>query len=114
GQSRQVGSHAMRTRTRTSRRGFTLLEVLLASAIGLLILYSLYQAIDLHLRFAEAGRTVVEESTLARSVLSRISADIAPCVGLVDPSRYRGQQGSSTSSAQTTTDTTQQPQTGTI
>ena len=59
----------MRTRTRTSRRGFTLLEVLLASAIGLLILYSLYQAIDLHLRgMKEDGRKVPKAVSSAEFV----------------------------------------------
>src|SRR5436190_24364345 len=90
----------MRIRTRSARRGFTLLEVLLASSLGLLILYGLYLAIDLQLRFAESGRSAVEQATLARSLLSRISADVAPCVGLVDPSRYRNQQGGSTPSTQ--------------
>src|SRR5438105_831956 len=88
-------------RQRSSRRrpaaraAFTLLEVLLASAIGLLILYGVYLAINIQLRYAESGRAQVEQATLARSLVARISGDITPSVGQPDPSRYRpgGQAG---------------------
>jgi prepilin-type N-terminal cleavage/methylation domain-containing protein len=76
-----------------ARGGFTLLEILLASVIGGLILYGLYLAIDVQLRFADAGRNAVEQSTLARSLMARISSDVAPCVGLADPGRYTQARG---------------------
>lgn len=101
----------MRTRTTTIRAGFTLLEVLLASAIGLFILYGLYLSIDVNLRFAEQGRTVVQEATLARSLSARISADLAPCVGQPDPTRYK-QRNSTQPTTQPTTQPMTQPMSG--
>src|SRR5262245_42423783 len=113
----------MRTRQRHSiRRGFTLMEVLLASAIAGLVLYAVYTAIDTQMRFAAEGRAIVEEATLARSLMARISADVQPCVGLADPSRYKQQQNSSGSNqpgqsgqpaqGQPASNTTPQPMTG--
>ena len=71
------------------RGGFTFLEVILATAIGLLILVGVYQAIKTQLKVAESGRDAIERATLARSLMARISSDVAPCVGLPDPARYR-------------------------
>lgn len=107
------------SRRRSSRAGFTLLEVLLASAIGLLILGGVYLALNMQLRYAESGRAQVEQATLVRSLMARINADVAPSIGLADPSRYQqstsGQSGSSgtsggTGSASPSTTTT--PATG--
>ncbi len=84
----------------TRRPAFTLLEVTLASAIGLMIMYGLYLAISVQLKFAEAGRYAVEQATLARSLTARIANDITPSIGMPDPSRFRqssqgGQSGQS-------------------
>jgi prepilin-type N-terminal cleavage/methylation domain-containing protein len=76
-------------RTTLSRRGFTLLEVILALSVGVLLLGALYVAVDVQLRHARAGRNVVEQATLARSILARIDADIAATATLVDAERYR-------------------------
>jgi prepilin-type N-terminal cleavage/methylation domain-containing protein len=95
---------------RAARRGFTLLEVLLASAIAGTILYGLYLAIDVHLRFADAGRNTVEEATLARSLMARIASDVTPCVGQPDPGRFR--QTSTPAATSPTTPTTPTSGTG--
>src|SRR5207249_7423270 len=47
---------------RNRRRGFTLLEVLLAAAIGVLLLAALYIAMEVQLNHARAGREAVEHS----------------------------------------------------
>ncbi len=60
-----------------TRTGFTLLEVLLASAIAVMIMGALYVAVDMQLRTAQAGRDVVEKSTLARALFARMASDIA-------------------------------------
>ena len=49
-----------------SRPGYTLLEVLLASAIGVLLMGALYVAMDVQLRHAQAGRELIEQGTLVR------------------------------------------------
>src|SRR5262245_27568925 len=94
------------------RAAFTLLELVLALGIGLLILYALYLAISVQLRFAESGRAAVEQATLARSLTARIASDIAPSVGTPDPGRYHsssqsqsGASGSGTPTMGTTTPT---------
>jgi hypothetical protein len=63
-------------RLRPSRPAYTLLEVVLASAIGVLLMAGLYTALELTLRNAQAGRDKVEQATLARSLFTRISGDI--------------------------------------
>jgi prepilin-type N-terminal cleavage/methylation domain-containing protein len=80
------------------RGGYTLLEVLLALAISVLLLGGLYVAVDTQLRLAQSGREVVEQSTLARSLLSRMHTDIASSANLCDPARYRVQSSSSSGS----------------
>jgi prepilin-type N-terminal cleavage/methylation domain-containing protein len=62
--------------TRAPRPGFTLLEVLLSSAIGVLLMAALYAAMNLQIKHAQAGREVVERSLLVRSLFNRISNDI--------------------------------------
>jgi hypothetical protein len=84
----------MRLRTsHARRRAYTLLEVLLAAAIGVLLLGALYVALDIHLRHAQIGRDVVEQSTLARFLLARISSDITPSLGPPEPARFRASSG---------------------
>src|SRR5262249_12985381 len=56
------------TRDRAPRTGFTLLEMILALAIGLVLLGALYQFMNGQLFLAQAGRDVLEEGTLARAI----------------------------------------------
>jgi prepilin-type N-terminal cleavage/methylation domain-containing protein len=96
------------------RRGFTLLEVLLASAIALLLMAGLYVAMEVQLRQAQEARAVVDEATVVRSVVSRISSDLTPCLtpaggrmqsnstsggGAASAATGTGQGGSSSSSS---------------
>jgi hypothetical protein len=59
------------------RRAYTLLEVLLASAIGVMLLGALYVAFDVQLRQTRTGRALVESSEVARNLLIRIDNDVA-------------------------------------
>jgi uncharacterized membrane protein YgcG len=103
----------MRTRSiPTSRSAFTLLEMVLAAAVAVLLLAALYVAMDLQLRHAESAREVVTETTLARTLLNRIAADIAPDLATADPARYKtgggsggGASGGGSGSAATTGNT---------
>lgn len=83
-------------RTAPVRRGFTLLEVLLASAIGMFLLAGLYFAIESHLRLARAGRDVTEHAMLVRSLMTRLAADISSQVA---PQSNAGTGSSSSSSS---------------
>lgn len=59
------------------RSAYTLLEVLLALAIAALLMGALYVGVEVQMRYAQAGRERVDESTLARRLLRRIGADVA-------------------------------------
>src|ERR1700681_3422355 len=94
------------------RSAFTLIEVVIALAIGLLLLAALYVALDLQSRMAQIGRDTVQQSTLVRSLFTRVGTDITASLAPPDPSRFLsssssgsqgnssgGQNGSSTNQA---------------
>jgi hypothetical protein len=83
-------------KTMSARPAFTLLEMVLATSIAMLLLAALYVALDLQLSRASDARSVVEQNTLMRSVITVISNDVTPGVGTIDPGRYQ-QSGSSSS-----------------
>jgi hypothetical protein len=93
------------------RKAHTLLEVVLASSISVLLLGTLYVAVDTELRNAQDGREVVETSTLARSLLDRMSADILPELAPVAPTQSdpSSSNNSANSSGQSTTTTPSSP-----
>jgi prepilin-type N-terminal cleavage/methylation domain-containing protein len=67
------------------RSAYTLLELILALAIGLVILGALYATLSAHLSGVQSGREVVEDGTLARSVLTRFIQDVRSNLGARDP-----------------------------
>ena len=71
--------------TRQRRTGFTLLEMILALAIGLVLMSGLYLALTMQLNEAQSGRESIEEATLARSILTRMASDIVGNLGPYDP-----------------------------
>jgi hypothetical protein len=73
-------------RIRPGRTAFTLLEVLLAAAIGVLLMAGLYTALNLALSHAQAGRDKVEQSTIARSLFRRINSDVQTELAAYRPS----------------------------
>lgn len=83
------------------RSGYTLLEVMLAIAIGLLLVAALYVALDVQIRYMQAGRNAVAEGQLARGLLSRIGADIRMHMGKLPAS-----QSTTTTTTPTATNTT--------
>lgn len=62
------------------RRAFTLLELMLALGLTTVILLAVSMAIDLHLRAFDSRRRNLEESQLARAILSIIADDIRNAV----------------------------------
>lgn len=93
---------ARRTTLNNRRQAFTLLEVLLASAIALLLMGALYVAVDIQLKQAQAGREVIEEITLTRALLARISADVSATVGPLQSSPSTGATAGATTGTTTT------------
>ncbi len=67
------------------RPAFTLLEILVATAVSVLLMGALYMAISVQLRHAQIGRDLVEESLLARALLARIDTDIRLSLGAPAP-----------------------------
>ncbi len=93
----------MTFRTPRPRPAFTLLEVLLASAIAALLMAALYVGMDVQIRATQVGREAVDQSMVARSILARIAADVVSCVAPIGPTTAAG---SSSSAATGTTGTT--------
>src|SRR5262245_3497730 len=73
-------------RRQSDRRGYTLLEVLLASAIAVIMMAALYVAIQVQLQQMEEGRNLVERSSLARSLFQRMSNDLTSSLSPIVPS----------------------------
>jgi len=71
----------------TIRAGFTLLEVILASAIALLLMWGLYVGMDVQLRQTDEGRTIVNQADLARNLLTRMSAELSGCLTPITASK---------------------------
>jgi prepilin-type N-terminal cleavage/methylation domain-containing protein len=69
------------------RSGFTLLEVILASAIALLLMWGLYVGMDVQLRQTDEGRTIVNQADLARNLLTRMSAELSGCLTPITASK---------------------------
>lgn len=60
------------------------MEMMLALALGMLLLLALYLTLNTHFISAQASRDVVAETTLARNILNRIATDITDHLGAVD------------------------------
>lgn len=67
-------------KSKADRRGFTLLELMLALGLTTIILLAISMAVDLHLRSFDARRKQLEESQLARAILKMIADDIRSTV----------------------------------
>jgi hypothetical protein len=72
-------------RPQARRGGFTLLEVLLASALAIILMAALYVALDVQLRLAAAGRESIEQATLSRAIITRLEGDLSSGLGPVAP-----------------------------
>jgi prepilin-type N-terminal cleavage/methylation domain-containing protein len=66
----------MRATLRT-RRAFTLLEMLLALAIGVMLLTAVYFALDIYIQSTQAGRQQVDQAAISRAVVKKIQHDIS-------------------------------------
>jgi prepilin-type N-terminal cleavage/methylation domain-containing protein len=96
---------------RRARRGFTLLEVLLASLIAVLLLGALYFAMDLTLRQTQDTREAVEVDNLSRGVFNRMTIDLSCSLAPLPP-KSGGNANSATSTATGTESATASTTTG--
>ena len=62
--------------TRTRNQGFTVMEVLMASALSVVLISTVYLAIDLSWRYTSAGQEEVEQVLIARTLLTRFEKDL--------------------------------------
>lgn len=88
------------------RSGFSLLEMVLASAPGLMLLAALYMFLETQYITAQVGRDVGRRRARPSFIMTRISQDILSNLGAVDP-RVLPESGTTTNTAApTSTDTT--------
>lgn len=67
------------------RRGYTLLEILVASVIGLMLMAALYAAFSLVVSNTSVGRDLTAESNLSRGIINRVGIDLGSPVGMLPP-----------------------------
>ena len=61
-------------------RGFTLLEVVLATVLAATLLLGLWSLFSIYTRLFEAGKAKTETSQLARALLDQIAADLTSAI----------------------------------
>jgi hypothetical protein len=70
---------------RLPRRAYTMLEVILALAIGLVMFAGLYTALGIFQRGSTSGRNLLDQNNVARSVIDQLNTDVAAHLGTTDP-----------------------------
>ena len=69
----------------TRERGFTLLELLLASVIAAMLLGALYLAMNMTLEQTQASRDASDVEDLHRGVVNRMTIDLSATLGPLPP-----------------------------
>ena len=75
----------MTTALRRRRSGYTLLEVLVASVLGLMLMAALFAAFELVFKSTTGGRELTAEAELSRAVIAKLNQDIAVTIGVLPP-----------------------------
>ncbi len=88
------------------RSGFTLLELLLATLAGVMLLGGLYMAMNMTLQQTQSARDAAYTEDLTRGVFNRISLDLAGTLGPLAPKSGTPSPSSSTTTTVTVTATT--------
>jgi type II secretory pathway pseudopilin PulG len=97
----------MLRRPQTLRPAYTLLEILLASAIAVVLLAALYATLELTLVRMDASRNSIVSNDLGRAIFLRMSTDMTNTLGPLPPkSGGDGETGGTTASTPSTTPTT--------
>ncbi len=87
------------------RSGFTLLELLLATVIGSMILSGLYIVMNMTMTQTQASRDAADAESTSRAVFNKISLDLASVLGPAPP-KSGGTPASGSTTSATTTSTT--------
>jgi prepilin-type N-terminal cleavage/methylation domain-containing protein len=95
----------MTTRIKHNRPAFTLLEMVLAMAIGVVLLLGLYFALDVFFKAADSGRTNIDQAQITRAVCDKFTKDITNHLWTT-PNPTSGSSSSSTSTTGSTSSTT--------
>lgn len=85
------------------RAAYTLIEVLVALAIGVLLLAALYSALSFQAMQTRASRELIEQTTLVRALFARIGQDVNSTINLIEPARFRNQEPAEAEAAPMTT-----------
>src|ERR1043165_1211265 len=72
-------------RKATIRSAFSLLEMVLALALGLVILTALYFYLSTYYTETDAGRSILDEGTIARNIMTKINSDVSGHLCARDP-----------------------------
>jgi len=84
-----------------SRRGLTLLEVLLACALSLVLVGAVYSALDQAWRLNYAGRIELERNQIARAIIRQMELDIRAVMFDASPTSTDDSSSDSSSSGST-------------
>ena len=90
----------MTRRLQRRRAAFTLLEMVLALAIGVVLMLGLYLTLDLFFKSVESGRTNIEQAQVTEKVCSKFTTDVIGHRPML-PNPTSGNSGSSSSSSST-------------
>jgi prepilin-type N-terminal cleavage/methylation domain-containing protein len=86
-----------RRRSRASRAGFTLTEVLVALSLSLVVMGAIYSALGLHWKYSTAGRVDIERMQLVRAVALRIERDLRSTLFVAPPATASSQTAAASS-----------------
>ena len=84
-------------RSRASRAGFTLTEVLVALSLSLVVMGAIYSALGLHWKYSTAGRVDIERMQLVRAVALRIERDLRSTLFVAPPATASSQTAAASS-----------------
>jgi prepilin-type N-terminal cleavage/methylation domain-containing protein len=91
-----------RRRSRASRAGFTLTEVLVALSLSLVVMGAIYSALGLHWKYSTAGRVDIERMQLVRAVALRIERDLRSTLFVAPPATASSDSGTGTGTTSAT------------
>ncbi|MBA4189837.1 MAG: hypothetical protein C0467_17785 [Planctomycetaceae bacterium] len=91
-----------------ARRGFTLLELLLATVIGSIILAGLYLVMNMTVVQTQASRDSIDAESTSRAVFNKIGLDLSSVLGPVPP-KSGGTPASGSTTGATTSSTSGTP-----